>query len=228
MNPWRERRVIGEATLYLGDALELRERFPVDAAVIADPPYGVKLKTAYGNRKGAHPMLQDASRDFAPVIGDDGPFDPTPWLTFPIVILWGANHYCDKLPGKPHWLIWDKREGTGSDDNADVEMAWTNLKGPARMHRQLWRGICRRGEENISGGAWRVHPTQKPVELMRWCIKQAGIPPIVVDPYMGSGSTGVAAMQAGSTFIGVELDEGYFKTACERIENAQRQQRMFV
>ena len=174
-------------------------------------------------------MLQDASRDFAPVYGDDKPFDPAPWLLIaPVCILWGANHYSGRLPGTPHWLVWDKREGTGSDDNADCEIAWTNLRGPARMHRQLWRGICRRGEENISGGAWRVHPTQKPIELMRWCIAQAGNPEMILDPYMGAGSTGVAAMQAGRKFIGIEIERKYFDIACERIENAQRQERLFA
>lgn len=220
--------VIGDATLYNADCLEVLPTLPKVDAVITDPPYGIKLKTSYGNRKGAHPMLQDASRDFAPVYGDDKRFDPAPWLKFDVVILWGANHYCDRLQGKPHWLIWDKREGTGSDDNADCELAWTNLKGPARMHRQLWRGICRRGEENISGGAWRVHPTQKPAELMRWCISQAGNPETILDPFMVSGTTGVACANLGRKFIGIEIEPKYFDIACERINNAYRQQRMFA
>jgi site-specific DNA-methyltransferase (adenine-specific) len=173
--------------------------------------------------RGATPT--ELTTAFRPVAGDDKPFDPAPLLGFKQVILWGANHFCDKLPGRPHWLIWDKREGTTQDDNADCELAWTNLKGPARIHRQLWRGMCRKGEENIAAGrnSWRLHPTQKPIDLMSWCISQAGMPHTVIDPYMGSGSTGVAAVRLGLKFIGVEVDEEYFEIACGRIEDAQRQ-----
>jgi site-specific DNA-methyltransferase (adenine-specific) len=218
---------IGNATLWLGDCRDLAGKLEVNA-VIADPPYGIKVNTArLGTRKGAYVKTLTAP-EFDPVIGDDKPFDPSPWLGFDKVILWGANHYSDRVPGSSHWLVWDKRLATGSDDSADCEIAWTNLKGPARMHRQLWRGICRQGEENVSGGAWREHPTQKPVALMRWCIEQAGRPASILDPYMGSGTTGVAAVSMGLSFTGVEIDPRYFDVACERIEAAQRQGRMFA
>ena len=220
--------VIGNAELYLGDCREILPALTRVDACITDPPYGISVNTArLGTRRGRYVVRLDTA-DFAPVIGDDKPFDPSPWIAFPKAILWGANHYSDRVPGSPHWLIWDKRCGTGADDNADCEIAWTNLKGPARMHHQLWRGICREGEENISRGVFRQHPTQKPIALMRWCIDQAGAPETILDPYMGSGTTGVAAVTMNKKFIGVEIDERYFAVACERIENAQRQVRMFA
>lgn len=77
-------------------------------------------------------------------------------------------------------------------------------------------------------GESRVHPTQKPVALMTWCIKQAGNPARILDPFMGSGTTGIAAVKAGCKFVGVELDPKHFETACERIENAQRQERLIA
>jgi site-specific DNA-methyltransferase (adenine-specific) len=236
------KEVIGRATLYLGDCRDILTTLgPVDA-LVTDPPYGVKERTARSSRISGNSLLDSpapASRDWRPVHGDNMPFDPAPWLKFPKVVLFGANHYAHRLPEAPRsaggkvrpwrWIIWDKREETGSDDNADCEMAWTNLGGPARIHRQLWRGICRRGEENISKGQFRLHPTQKPVALMGFCLHECRLKPleIVLDPFMGSGTTGVAAVRAGLHFVGIEIDAEYFDIACRRIEDAQRQGSLF-
>lgn len=227
---------VGNATLYLGDSREILPSLDRSFALISDPPYGIRTNTDRRGRRGqlaSHGLLPtELTIAYDPIIGDDAPFDPEHLLTFKTIVLWGANHYCHKLPGAPHWLVWDKREHTSSDDSADCEMAWTNLKGPARMHRQLWRGLCRRGEENIAKArgtlSWRVHPTQKPVDLMSWCIAQAGKPDTVVDPYMGSGTTGVAAVRASLNFIGIEIDPKYFDIAMQRIESEQSQKRLFA
>lgn len=138
--------------------------------------------------------------------------------------MWGANYYADKLPPSRRWLVWDKREGTTPDDNADVELAWCSVDGVARMHRQLWRGLCMRGEEN---GSQKLHPTQKPIALMAWCMEQAKVAEgaTVWDPYMGSGTTAIACIRTGRKFIGHEKDEDHFNTAVERVrkELAQMQ-----
>jgi site-specific DNA-methyltransferase (adenine-specific)/modification methylase len=99
----------------------------------------------------------------------------------------------------------------------DFEMAWTNLDRPAKC----WDGNVGRVEYG--------HPTEKPVALLRWCIEQAKVPPggVILDPYMGSGSTGVAAMQMRHPFVGIEIEERYFNVACRRIEEAQRQGDIF-
>jgi site-specific DNA-methyltransferase (adenine-specific) len=222
------REIIGNATLYLGDCREILPSVSGVDAVVSDVPYGIGERTdrkrkSRGFRRGLQGGAVDA-RDWPAVVGDDCPFDPAPLLKYPKVVLFGANHYCDRLPGRPHWIIWDKREETGPDANADCEIAWTNLPGPARIHRQLWRGICRRGEELRENGGRRLHPTQKPIALMDFCLRACKLEAgqLVADPYMGSGSTGVAAVRGGLRFIGIEAVPEYFKTACRRIEDAQR------
>jgi site-specific DNA-methyltransferase (adenine-specific) len=216
---------IGNATLYLGDCLQVLATLPPVDAVISDPPYGVKERTARG-KAGRGKLLR--SKDWEPVAGDDRPFDPAPWLDFPVVILWGANNFASRLPDSRGWIVWDKRPNCPSDDNGDCELAFTNLDKVIRKHSQLWRGCMRGGEENLSNRGQLEHPTQKPVALMRRCIDYAGSPKLILDPYMGSGTTGVAAVEMGLSFIGVELDPSYFATACERIENAQRQSRLIA
>ena len=220
--------VIGDARLILADCHEV-ELPREGAAIVSDPPYGVKTNTARGSRRrtGYFAINGDGCRDFPAIIGDDRPFDPAPWLAWPEVILWGANHYADKLPTGTRWLVWDKRRDVAPDDNGDCELAWTNLRGVIRKHSQLWRGLCREGEENIVNGVWREHPTQKPVALMAWCVSMVKAQTIV-DPYLGSGTTGVAAVRDGRAFVGCEMHEPYFDVACRRIEQAYRQPRLFA
>jgi site-specific DNA-methyltransferase (adenine-specific)/modification methylase len=211
-----------------GDCLEVLSGLPHDRIdlLLADPPYGMNIQARtgtarHGNVIGGylHPADRERPPEYFKVEGDDQPFDPSPWLDCKRVILWGGNHFASRLPDARCWVVWDKREGTGSNDQADCEMAWTNLPGPARLHRQLWNGICRRGEENVSRQA-RFHPTQKPVELMRFCIDLARLEPgsLVVDPYMGSGTTGCAAVRMGHRFIGCDVRPDYCEIARTRIE----------
>ena len=95
------------------------------------------------------------------------------------------------------------------------EMAWTNKKGPAKLYKQSVLSYR------------KDHPTQKPTELMQWCIHQVGVAGVILDPFMGSGTTGVAAVQMGRKFIGIEREPKYFDIACKRIEQAQLQVDMF-
>jgi DNA modification methylase len=205
------------ATLYNADCLDV---LPLEAdALISDPPYGIKLQTRNGTRGNTppHSKRKLTANNWRPVLGDDQPFDPSPWLEYPIVVLWGANYYCDQLTGGMKWLVWDKREAEMQEnDNSETELAWTNQKGLLRIHRQLWMGMAQRGEEN---GKARIHPTQKPVALMAWCLAQVKVPEgaTVLDPYMGSGTTGIACLRTGRNFIGIERDAAHYKTACDRI-----------
>ena len=208
---------IGDATLYLGDCLEILPTLPKVDAVITDPPYGISYQPSGGNgaaRRGNLP----------PVAGDERPFDPAPLLAYPLVVLWGANHYAARLPSRDSWLVWYKKDGVSGCEFADCEMAWCSYGGAARVFNHRWHGMIRDSEK----GSLREHPTQKPIALMKWCIEQAGNPETVLDPFMGSGTTGVACMNLGRRFIGVEIEPKYFDIACERIENAQRQGRMFA
>jgi site-specific DNA-methyltransferase (adenine-specific)/modification methylase len=134
------------------------------------------------------------------------------------VILWGGNYY--DMPASAKWLVWDKQN---SGDFADCELAWTNIPGAARVFRHMWNGMLRASERGP-----RVHPTQKPIALMRWCLEQAKDPRSVVDPCMGSGPVGIACAEKGIAYYGIERERKYFDIACERIDNAYRQAKLFA
>lgn len=227
MNAISPRRVevIGNATLYLGDCMDvapMQRHKP--AAVISDPPYGMNARVDHSRFSGgsATKAKGRGGKDYAsPIIGDDRPFDPAPWLECERVVLWGLNHFPYGLPAGTA-LVWLKRnDGAFGSFLSDAELAW----------KKGGRGVyCFRDLSNNGDTSERAHPTQKPVPLMKWCIQQAKVPPggVILDPYMGSGSTGVAAVAMGHPFVGVELDPGYFDAACRRIEQAQRQADLFL
>lgn len=213
------------ATLYQADCFDVLPGLPAVNAVVTDPPYGIKTRMSAPDRipaRNRHKKLHYGTprwREWPGVTGDNQPFDPAPWLSFPTVVLFGANHFSDRLPPATRWLIWDKRRGNTSDDNADCEIAWSNASGPARLYSHLWRGFVRDSE----CGEARLHPTQKPVAVMEWVLRETTKPgDLVLDPYMGSASTGVACMRQGRAFIGVEILPAYFETACRRMETAAR------
>jgi len=207
---------MGDATLYLGDCREIAPTLPRPAAVISDPPYGI------GYVKGTGGLGRHTRRNAdMPIVGDAEPFDPAPWFGLADdVILWGANHFAARLP-HGRWLAWNKLGDLEPWDSfADVEFAWHNRRTADRIFSHLWKGLCQAGQ-----GQRREHPTEKPVALMRWCIDQAKVPAggTILDPYMGGGTTGVAAVQMGHPFVGIEIEPRYFDVACRRIEAASRQ-----
>lgn len=216
--------VIGECELYLGNCMEIMPTLEGIENVVSDPPYGIAF--AHGGNDNSGIGRGRYATKFAKVKieGDDEPFDPSHLLAFNSVILWGGNHFADKLPASSSWLVWDKRAASGhTNDFADCEIAWTNCKGVARVFRHHWDGMMRASER----GAPRVHPTQKPIELMRWCLKFVSGGGAVLDPYMGSGSTGIACAERGRRFVGIEINERYFDVACERIRKAYQQGDIF-
>lgn len=217
---------IGNATLYLGDCLTVLPGLEGVGAVISDPPYGIAFAHGGNDRSGIGKGRYATKFAGKAIVGDADPFDPAPVLQLGVpTILWGGNHFADRLDPSACWLIWDKRAASGhSNDFADCEIAWTNLKGVARVFRHHWDGMMKASER----GEPRVHPTQKPVALMEWCITQAGKPPVILDPFMGSGTTGVACVRQGCAFVGIEIEPEYFATACERLHNATRQERLFA
>lgn len=193
-------------------------------AVVTDPPYGVNAVSrgkCFGTSNAAR------TNDYREIVGDDEPFDPAHLVGLSqTVILWGANHYADKLPARARWLVWDKRNGTASNPLADCELAWTSDTRPARLFHHRWMGMIRDSERGP-----RFHPAQKPVALAEWCMEQMEIPQgaTVLDPYMGAGWVGVACVNTGRNFIGIEIDKGYFEIAERRIAEAQqkREQQLF-
>ena len=194
-------------TIWHGDC---REWMPEADVIVTDPPYGVSLNTSY--RQAQRGRLT-AAHDYPPVHGDDQPFDPTPFLNYSGVVLWGANYYADRLPPSGQWLVWDKRDGVGFNDQADCELAWTSGTGGTvpRMFVHRWNGMLKASERADR----RLHPTQKPVALMAWCL--TFMPDgVVLDPFMGSGSTIKAAKEAGRKAIGIEIEERYCEIAAKR------------
>lgn len=183
------------------------------ALVLTDPPYGVRERT---ERKSNGRSNATESIDWIEIAGDDSVFDPRPILRLQTnTILWGANYYPEYLPATSSWFVWDKRDGTTPDDNADCELAWSNIGGPLRMYRHLWRGMIKASERDQK----RVHPSQKPVALMRWCLLRAKLEPgaLVFDPYMGSGPIAQACKELGYRYIGIELVEKYCARAVCRL-----------
>jgi len=207
--------VIGNATLYQGDCLEILPTLSGIDAVVTDPPYGIgeNRRKVLSRRQLAKPIdYGDFDWDEKPA--NDVQIDACVSVA-PESVIWGGNYF--DLPPSSKWLVWDK---LNSGDFADAELAWTNQKGAVRVFRHRWNGMIRQSERNTQ----RVHPTQKPIALMTWCLSFLPNAQTILDPFMGSGTTGVAAVQMGRKFIGIELEPRYFDIACERIENAQRQQ----
>ncbi len=186
--------------------------------VVTDPPYGISLPTDYADRGRG---LLAPCRNYAPVAGDDVPFDPAPILRLGVpTVMWGANWFADRLPSSGGWLAWDKQRPAGIDQ-ADAELAWTNYVKGVRVFRHLWHGMMRASEHGES-----YHPTQKPVALMQWTLSLRWTPrppALIFDPFCGSGPVGVAAVQMGYDYIGVDLSADYVETARRRITAAAAQ-----
>jgi len=220
---------MSDVWLYHGNCLEILPTLKLGSvdAVVTDPPYGIGLNTDYKTRKGS---ALATCNDFAPIVGDNRPFDPAPFLGLGIVVLFGANWYADKLPVSGARIVWDKLDGLqskrdlGFNDNSDCELIWTNVGNVARIIRHRWMGAMKASEYKER----RVHPTQKLIALIEKILTHYTPPGCtVLDPFMGSGSTGIAAIRTGRNFIGIEIDKGYFEIAQKRIEEAQLQMRLF-
>lgn len=209
------------ATLYLGDCLAIMPQLEAVDALVSDPPYGIDYALSAGNH-----TMPDGSKRWYPaaeeIEGNAEDFDPAPLLKYPIVALWGANHYAHRLPHNGKWLVWDKRcQVIPPRNQADCEMAWLNKYGAARMLYHMWDGMVRDSERDTP----RVHPTQKPVVVMAWMMEQAKVPEgaTVLDPYMGSGTTGVACWRTNRNFVGIEKDPKHFASAVARLEREANQ-----
>ena len=206
---------IGDATLYLGDCMEILPKLERVDAVITDPPYGLGIDKQMAASSGHKSGGMAAAKGIYQASGwDDKPIDKEAidllLKAGTNAVIFGGNYF--DLPPSQCWLVWDKKT---NGNFADCELAWTNLNKPVRRLEWMWNGMLRQGGEERFG-----HPTQKPVQVMAWCIEQAGNPQTILDPFMGSGTTGVAAIQMGRKFIGIEREPKYFDIACKRIEQA--------
>lgn len=201
-------QTIGDATLYLGDCIDILPTLDKVDAVITDPPYGLG-KRMQGGTWGAKTEFKEM------VIWDNAP----PEVKFlielvnlsEISVFWGGNYY--GLPPSRCWLVWDKQNAVPT--MADCEIAWTNLDANTKRF------------SHPVGRILNGHPSEKPLRLMKWTIEIVKANGVILDPFMGSGTTGVAAIQMGRKFIGIEREPKYFDIACKRIEQAVSQPRLF-
>lgn len=191
-------------TIYHGDC---REILPVNSdLILTDPPYGINYDASHSK------YLNGIDRGDAS--WDKAPFDPSCLLSLGDAIIWGGNCFASRLPDSPKWLAWVK---TARDDadirQADMELAWTNCIGRSRVFHHLWIGAYKASES----GERSQHPTQKPLELMRWCLGLKPLAKLILDPFMGSGTTLRAAKDLGRKAIGIEIEEKYCEIAAKRM-----------
>ena len=196
--------IIGNAALYLGDCLEILPTLPKADAVITDPPYGIGIADNPFRQKFERQKWDDVPASRLHIAAC--------LVAAPACLVWGGNYF--DLPPTQGFLIWDKVQPEDFS-SAMCEYAWSNVAKPAKLFR---RHVV---------SYEKFHPTTKPVELMVWCMDWIGNPDVIIDPFMGSGTTGVACMNLGRRFIGIEIEPKYFDIACRRIDDAQRAGRLF-
>jgi DNA modification methylase len=212
-------------TIYHADCREILPHLPKVDLVLTDPPYGIEIATngrigATGRNANGHRLGTRAIKQYIPVEWDSVP------LTRELAdlfrhkstnqIIFGFNHFSDILPPTKAVIVWDKKLKNDWEDNfSDCELAWTSFNEPARLFRHMWIGALRASEHATDA---KQHPTQKPVALMGWLLGKHSRPgELILDPFMGSGTTLVAAKNLGRRAIGIEIEEEYCAIAVQRL-----------
>jgi len=206
--------VIGNAILYLGDCLDILPTLCKVDAVITDPPYGINAEKNGGRGTNGWNNFEVMGWD---TVRPCRQIFEAMFAVSDVQIIWGGNYFTDYLPPSQQWLSWDK--GQDGFSLADFELAWSSQDKACRRINYARCLALKDGKQ---------HPTQKPLVVMRWCIEQ--VKPdcqTILDPFMGSGTTGVAAIQLSRKFIGIEREPKYFDIACKRIEQAAAQGQLF-
>ncbi|QUS40594.1 site-specific DNA-methyltransferase [Tardiphaga alba] len=202
-------------SLYLGDCREILPTLGQFDAVVTDPPYGIGASSGtgkYGREKWQHTDLRWDDHAI------DGELVRLLLAAGDEAIIWGGNYFL--LPPSRGFLVWDKGAGFKGRDFAECEQAWFSKDTNARV---LTRDPLARGDYK-----GKQHPTEKPVAVMEWSLQQIPMAKRIVDPLMGSGSTGVAAVKLSRSFTGIEIEERYFDIACRRIQAALDAPDLFV
>ena len=217
----REERIGGQR-LILGDCLAVMPLLGKVDAVVTDPPYGIFKKTSGDGKMFGKETIYSID-DKAAQWDQMPPIEIFQMImSAPKYVIWGGNYLADILGASAGVLIWYKR--TGGNSYADAELAWTNVTKTSRLFDHQWCGAFKDSER----GQRAIHPTQKPIALMEWCLGFLPDAQTILDPFMGSGTTLVACQRLGRSGTGIELDPDYFAIACRRVDEATRQPDMFV
>ncbi len=212
---YQRKEQIGDCTLYQGDCMDILPTLGKVDAVVTDPPYGIKRFEKGSLRFDKNDEYKNG------ILWDRKPEQ----RTFNVIltaaknsIIWGSNNF--QLPNSESFFVWDKMQTVSNF--ASAELAFCNIpKLPAKVFRySIHQFNCDEPS--------RPHKTQKPIKLIRWCLGFLPNAETILDPFMGSGTTGVACVQLGRKFIGIEIEPRYFDIACKRIEEAHRQGDLFV
>jgi site-specific DNA-methyltransferase (adenine-specific) len=206
MTPYYEHHGI---VIYHGDCRDILPSLPKVDLVLTDPPYGIDYSPEGGGK--VPKRFTNADK----VIGDDAPFDAS-WLLLLAkdATIWGASNFSHTLPPSRGWLVWDKKCGVNlTNQFSDCEIAWTSRNAPIRIFRHRWTGYMKDSEQYEQ----RQHPTQKPIDLMAWCLSLFPNAQTILDPFMGSGTTLRAAKDLGRQAIGIEIEEKYCEIAAKRL-----------
>jgi DNA modification methylase len=211
---YKRKEIIGDCVLYLGDNLEVMPTLDKVDAVVTDPPYGLGDWNNRGTNKD-RPFDSDKTQKWDKPISQEHINLMRDISKYQI--MWGGNYYLDLLPRTKQMFVWNK--GIRNMHFNDCEIAWcSQFKEASRVFDLSPMSV-----------EAKQHPTAKPLLLMEWCVNH--LPKkveTILDPFMGSGTTGVACAKLGRKFIGIELDEDYFNIACERIEKAYQQPDLFI
>ena len=208
-------------TAYYGDYKDVITSLGQVDAIVSDPPYGMANNTDStrftGGTSRSHRKIGGGRNDWEDVLGDDKPFDPSPWLGFEKVCLFGSNHFSQKLP-RGTTLVWIKKSPNNFGTFlSDAEIGW--MKGGHGVYC-YYEYMCPTSRALEACGEC-AHPNQKPISLMRWILTKMklGKGVTVLDPFMGSGTTGIACAMMGLRFIGIEKQRAYFDKATERFKD---------
>jgi len=190
---------------------------------IVDPPYGIDIakKGKVGVAKLAK-VKNYGAKDWDKTAPKHDYFSELQRVSKEQII-WGANHFMDRIiKGSPCWVVWDK-DNTGNF--ADCELAYTSFKTAVRKFEYRWNGML---QGDMKNKEHRIHPTQKPIKLYDWLLTNYAEPgQKILDTHLGSGSSAISAHYFGVDFVGMEIDEDYYKAAVERFDRETSQVDMF-
>lgn len=198
-------------TIYHGDCRQIVPQLGNFDLLLTDPPYGIFKKSNDGKMFGNKTIYSEDKKatqwDVKPTQED---LD-TIKNACELFVIWGGNYFADSLGSCPGILVWNKK--TGNNSYADGEAAFSNVTGTMRIFTHQWCGAFKDSER----GKKAMHPTQKPLEVIKWCINLAGNVQTILDPYAGSGTTGRAAKDLGKQAVLIEMDEQYCEIAAQRM-----------